>query len=337
MKLYFFVTTFGSLYNKVLPLIYEKRGEGEIVVITANKNIYLFFKTYISCDVLYLAMNPNIFSRKKRLSCIFETYRMRMYYNANFKHIIESQIYFFGSGWTIGIFHMIQRLSKHNIVYQYPSDQSPTQWDYVTTWKAKVMKLITKLLTDVDVDVVTDSGMISLNLNEKFYKKNDIVIVKEETDRESLNTLMHKFVYDEEILIVTEDVVKYDRVERSEYLLKMSTLIRMLNNSKRQFRYKVKPHPNEPQTYGLFPSRTIIPHFIPSEFVMANHWKYVIGLESLTLIKAAQLTKAKVISLIDFIEYKDPSVSKSFKDWQQRESNKILFPKNEKELEEMLS
>jgi hypothetical protein len=335
MKQYFFVTSFGSLYNKVLPLMDKKKDEGEIIIVTANKNIYYFFKEYISCKRVFLDMNPNIFSRKKWYLFITEILKMRWYYDICFKGVQCSEIYFFGSGWTIGIFNIIQRLSKNNIIYQYPSNQSLGDSKCVTSWKAKIIKLFAKLITNVDVDVVTEMGMTSFNLNEKFYRKNAVHIVNDELDKTPLNSLMQLFTYDENILIATEDVVKYNRVEKSEYILKMSTLVQILNKMKKK--YMVKPHPNEPETYDVFPSMSIISFFIPSELLMESKWKYVIGLESLTLIKATQLTDAKVISLIDFVEYKDSSVSQSFKEWQQKESSKILFPKNEKELEEMLS
>ena len=335
MKQYFFITTFGSIYNKALPLIEEKKSDGEVIIVTANKNIQRFF-THIGYKVIFLDFNANIFSRKQLYYIPFRLYAARYYYNEYFAHVFDSKVYFFGSGWTIGIFSIIQKMAKSNIVFQYPSDQSPTIWDYVDTFKTRILKRMVKILTKVDVDVVTDTGMLSFNLNEKFYKNNNIIIIREELDKNLLIPVMEIFSYDETVLIATEDVIKYDRVDRKEFLSKMNAVLNIICETK-GFNYKVKPHPNEPRTYGLFPSDTIIPAYIPSEFIMMNKWKYIIGLESLTLIKAAQLTDAKVISLIDFIDYKKRHVARKFKSWQQRESNNILFPKNEEELRKVLS
>ena len=336
MNQYFFITTFGSIYNKALPLIEEKKSEGKVFVVTANINVKNFFENYTEYDILYIPINSNIISRKKWYLTLLEVIKMNYYYKKYFSDVSNSSIYFFGSSWTIALFNYIQKLSKKNKIYQYLSDQEPTNWKYVTSMKARILQILVKILTNVDVDVITNMGLLSFDISKKFYSKNKINVVNKESSKEPLLKYMNKFTFDEKILVVTEDVIKYNRVEKEEYISKMSLLVGILNKNF-DGKYKVKAHPNEPRTYNLFPDSTIIPHYIPSEFLMRNKWKYIIGLESLTLIKATQLTNAKVVSLIDFIEYKEHTVAKMFKEWQHKGSSKIVFPKNKQELEKILS
>jgi len=66
IKYIFFVTTVGSIYDAVLPLIEEKKDKGEILVIAATDEAELFFSEFTDYKIIHQNLNPNLIIRNNK-------------------------------------------------------------------------------------------------------------------------------------------------------------------------------------------------------------------------------------------------------------------------------
>ena len=327
----YFVTSYGSIYNRVLPLIKEKGGD--TIVVCTSLPIYRFFSEFTPYKTIYTRVNQNLITKRTWYMLIPNLIKQKSEYKQLFSNIKNANIYFFGIGWKIVTYMHIARLSKHNKVYLYPETQSSTLGKIENTPKTKLMSFLIKLLTGLDMVVYTDCGKLSMNISDKYLNKHNITVIHKEFNKDNIDITI-PIDKDKYILVVTEDQVEYNRVTLSEMVKKMCSLDAILCSC-HPGRYVIKPHPNTPKLYTNFHGKIISP-YIPSEFLLKHPWKLIIGTESLTLINATKYTNAKVVSLLKFIKYKDPSVSQEFIDWMNKHTDKILFPENEKELEEVI-
>ena len=80
----------------------------------------------------------------------------------------------------------------------------------------------------------------------------------------------------------------------------------------------------------------IIPEYLPAEFLLHHHWDYNIGIISTTLKRAAEQTDAKVISLIDLIEWTDDAIHEKEILRDEIKNTRILMPKSIDELKNIM-
>lgn len=89
--------------------------------------------------------------------------------------------------------------------------------------------------------------------------------------------------------------------------------------------------------YSLFNNCEEAPSYIPVELLCNNIKKAVISVASMSLIPASQLNHLKAVSLLELVEWHDPSWKKESKDrLNEKSKNKILFPKSYEELRKIL-
>ncbi len=340
MNYIFFVTTFGSIYDRVLPLIEERKGKGKIVVVVTTDQIYKFFKEFTEYKVIQTKVHPDLISKKIWYKVFSNLIRSKLEYRKLFKEFKGGNVYFFGSSCAIVIYSYIQKLSKNNAIYQYLSKPSNMKHTKEVGCKATLMKLFAKIFLNLDTEIMNTSVASCYELDKKFYDKNHVHIVNNYTpDYRLLDRYMVKLdiIEGKKILFAIADLIACNRVEETEFINKINDVIDILNENYPDL-YVVKPHPRLNKVYGQMQYSTIIPQYIPSEFLMKHPWEFVIGIESTTLISAAKQTDAKVISLIDLFNYKYPEAQKKWRDYLQFGSkNEILFPKQLQEFKDFLN
>lgn len=316
----------------MFPLIDTLKGK--VLIITFNENIFKFFDVHTDFNVKYINLNPNLISRKDFYKLPYNLLLMPYLYYKYFRQYKSCRVYFFGNGWTLVPFYYIKCLSKHNTIYQYPAEQSPFDLKIDKGVKSYLIFLFIKVFLGIGVDVVKSTGIYSVQLSNKFYKKNNVIVVRKDLDTKNNTKYMKKIrlIEDNDILLTVEDLPRYERAETEDFSVFMNRIYIAIKDKK----YLIKPHPNYPKIYGVlqYEHEHILPQYIPSEFIMTHPWKYVIGIESLSLIKTVELTDAKAISLIRLAPYIDSSVREEFIEWFKDKG--VLMPETFEQFEEMI-
>jgi len=331
MKQYFFVTTFGSIHDRVLPLMETVKQE-KVVVIATTQQIYNFFDECTDFETILLDVNPDLINNKQWYKIFSNLIKCRKEYNRLFKDVYWQTVYFFGSGWAIAVYYMIERLAKNNKVIQHPSLQT-TETEVLNGFKPFIMNLFTKLFLGITT-VITKEKESNCTSYDFVPSMNIDIMPYKEWNKKPLQKYMKNIesIKGKEIIYLTEDLVKLRNVSVIRAIDINVKLDNLIDDSK----FVVKPHPRLNKVYG---SRTwsTIPSYIPAELLMHHPWKYAIGTESFSLINMSLYTNAKVISIIDLYDYEDKKVQKGMKKWIKEQSKgKVLFPQTWKELEKMI-
>lgn len=102
------------------------------------------------------------------------------------------------------------------------------------------------------------------------------------------------------------------------------------------FEVSIKPHPNNKLKKPLS-NITVLPGYLPVEFLFSNVTNAVISVNSLSLINASKNNNLYAISIMELLRWKDNNYKIKTKEFLINKSgNKILFPKTLFELEESL-
>lgn len=338
MKYIFFVTTFASIYDRVLPLIEEKKEKGEVIIIASTEQIELFFKEYTNFKVIRTKVHPDLITMKTKHRILLNIIQSKLEYRRIFKDIKEAEVYFCNRAWATVIFSYIKKLSKRNKVFFFPKEKSLIEYPIDNSIKANLMRWVAKWLLGLETIVYDNMGVPFWYLDDKFFKNIQILEYKGE-DKKILDMYSKKFDFlkDKQILIPIEDSVAAGTIEKSEFIEKMDQTIDILD-SIYPGAYAIKPHPRLNRLLGkMSQCNDIIPPYIPVEFVLNHNWTAVIGINSWSLIQASKITNANVISLIDTVEFTDKNIKKMFRDWLEKESKKrIKFLGQVGELEQEL-
>ncbi len=338
MKYLFFVVTFASIYDRVLPLMEEKSESGEVIVVASTKQIELFFKEYTNFKVIRTKVHPDLITNKTKSRILLNILKSKLEYNRLFRDIRETEIYFCNKSWAIVIFSYIKKLSKRNKVFFFPKEKSPFEYPIDKSIKAYIMRWVAKWTLGIETIVCDNMGIPFWHLDERFFE-NMNYFEYDGGDKKILDIYAKKFDFlkDKQILIPIEDSIAAGMIEKSEFIDKMDHTIEILD-SIYPGAYAIKPHPRLDRLFGkMSQCKDIIPPYIPAEFVLNHRWRVVIGINSGSLIQASKITNANVISLIDSIEFKDKNIKKMFRDWLEKESEKrIKFLGQVDELEELL-
>jgi hypothetical protein len=181
-------------------------------------------------------------------------------------------------------------------------------------------------------------GLPQWVLDRKFFENIEI-LENYIGDKKLLDKYMKKLdvLKGKKILIAINDGITAGLIEKTEFINKMDNLMGILNDIT-PGKYIIKPHPRLNKLYGkMSECNEIIPPYIPLEFILKHDWKKVIGLDSGSLVWSVKYTDAKVISLIDAVEYKDGKLKKMLRDHLEKNSqNKIRFLGKIEELEKIL-
>ena len=334
MKYIFFVTTYGSICNRVLPLL--EQLDADITIVASTPTIFKFFDECTPYKTLLLPVQPEFFSHNpfETLYAITGLHRFRK--RLPHKNI---RIYFFGDSWQLSVYSLIRKLSKHGYVHQFISTTDASPEKELKGFKYKCASILIKLFTGVDTVICRENDISYIKLSPKFYKKNKVIKHIDEVEPlQPKNKYTKYYKFDgATILLAVEDIPSYNRVSEVEYTSVMNTIIAIIEKHQRASNLRVKMHPNQKKTYGKLQTLEHIPKYIPSELCVPHNWKVIIGVESYTLLHATRLTQsAIVVSLLNLLPYHDKNVSDHFITWFKQSTDKILFPSTYEEFEEIL-
>ena len=325
MNNYLFVTTMSSIYYLVYPLI--KKLEGEVYIVTQSNQVEKFFREFTDCKIIKTNVSQNFYNTKSIKETLLNIFRIRLEYKRLFKHIKESNIYFFGKSWRLTVFYYIQRLSKNNSV-NFIDLKLNNVMKTKKGLRSSLMVFMTKLLLNIDIKLVERGDAESFTLDSKFLTKNKISVEKHEKIKNE-NRINLDVMNDKDVIYVLSGLVGCNHVEEQDYVETTNIICSILE---KYFpgRYMIKPHYNEEKIYETVDDDVLLPSYIPLEFLLDYPLKFVVGVASLGL------TTTNSISLLHLFKYKDEKVKQYYKDWLDVESSNMVFPKTFGELEETI-
>jgi len=343
MKHIFFVITFASIYDRVLPLMEEKKDKGEIIVVAATDQIEMFFKNYTDFKVIRIKVHPNLITRKTKHRILSNIIRSKFEFRELFKDIEKSEVYFCNMGFAVVMYSYIKKLSRRNKVIFYGhwgkmSEKAVIKYPVEHSMRAFAMRWIAKWMMGVETIIHRKLGIPIWGLDQKFFENIDI-LENYIGDKKLLDKYMKKLdvLKGKKILIAINDAVTSGFIEKTEFISKMDNLMDILDDIA-PGEYIIKPHPRLNKLYGkMSECNEIIPPYIPLEFILRHDWKKIIGIDSGSLVSSIKYTDAEVISLIDVVEYRDGELKKMLRDHLEKNSqNKIKFLKEIEELKQIL-
>jgi len=330
-----FVTAFGSICTRVLPLL--DTLDDDILIVAGDEQIYKFFRTYTDYKVWLPRCNPNLFTRKHPLISLVRNYFLQIldYYELKKQLKGNIKIYFFGSGYKIIFFSWIQKLRGEK--YYYPSIHIKGVPIKIETPLTRFACLFIKLILGIDVYTQYETGYPLFELTERFFIKNNIKTIEEDWDEVSLREIAKSLdIIDKKILLLLEDLVTLNRVDEEEITVVFNKLVAYLKDFFGLNHVIVKMHPRLNKQYGMIKHLDKLPDYVPSELLLYNKWDIIIGVESQSLIVFSKQFKGRVVSLIDLFEYRDKSVQQTLREWLKDESKgNIIFLKTLEELRQV--
>ena len=339
MRHIFFVCSFGSVYHRVLPLIEEKKSEGDVLVVVSNDKLYKFFKSYTTFDTVCLKVNSNLITKKDWYKAILNAIKSKIEYGKVFKKVKNDNVYFFGTGDAIVMFSYIQKLSNENRIFFYPNIEN--KWDsivmpsIVENWKTKIICKAIKMLLGINVKVRKDCGLYRLCVYKTFFEQNKIQEVYKAFDTSIYKKYMKNIpiIENSKILVLISDLVSEGRVDRKTFENQMDELINVLDLTYPN-QYVIKAHPNMHKLYGKMVNAPSVEPFIPSQFLMYHPWEFIIADCSAALVSPGHqgLLNTKLVEIIDILKFKDCKVQREMKEFLISWNPNLLFPQSFGEL-----
>lgn len=310
MKYIFFVTTVGSIYEAVLPLIEMKKNKGEIIIIVGTDEAELFFKDFTGFKVTRMKVDPNLINRRTKHKLLSNIIRSKIEFRELFKDVKDAEVYFCGCSFSLVVFSYVKKLSKNNKVFHCgnTTEEKFINYPIEHSFRAFIMNWIAKWLMGVDTVIGNRMGVPIWMLGKNYYK--NITQVKDYGDIEKTSNKYIKkldIIKGKEILIAIGDLLEGggNYAEPDSFIKATDELIGILEK-KFPGLYVIKPHPREKKLYGrMAECKYIIPPHIPSEFILSHPWKIIIGTVSTTLLRASEKQNTTVISIIDLFKWTD--------------------------------
>ena len=161
MRYIFFVTTVGSIYEAVLPLIEKKRDKGEILVVVGTDEAEKFFSEFTDFKLIRVKVNPNLIDKKAKYKIIGNIIRSKLEYRKLFKDIKDSEIYFCGCSFSIVIYSYVKKLSKNNKVFHCgnTADEKFIDYPIEKSFRAYIMRWVAKWLMGVETIIGNRMGV----------------------------------------------------------------------------------------------------------------------------------------------------------------------------------
>jgi len=341
MKYVFFVTTVGSIYNAVLPLIEEKKNKGEILIVVATDEAEKFFSEFTDFNFIRIKVNPNLITKKNKYKIFANILRSKIEFRKLFKDIEGAEVYFCGYRFSIVIFSYVKKLLKKNKVFNCSGlpDERFDKYPVEHGFRAFIMRWIAKWFMGVETVVSDDKGVPVWMLDECFFK--DITVLKDYGDKSKIiSEYLPKLeiLKGKTILIMMVDLLESggNYAEPESFIKAMDDLMVILNDEFSDS-YLIKPHPRENRLYGkMLECEEIIPSYIPAEFILHHPWRFVIGIISTSLVYAAEHTDSTVISIMDLFKWND-AANREIKIYREEMKKvNILIPKDINEFKGLL-
>ena len=303
-KQLFFVTTHGSLYSNVFPLINERKEHGQIILIVINDKLEQFLREYTNFKIIRLKVNPNLITKSTKHKLLSNIIKSKIEYNKILKYVHDADVHFFTCSYAIIPFSYIKKLTKHNTVYYYgkgtPRDVHPIKNGILPF----VMKMIPKIFLNVEVDIVDSETNLVCTLHEKFYK--NITKLPNTVFDTSVNNKYIRNISQldkKNILLLSSNITNTCGFVTNDEAIRITNIVMDAVNDRRD-ECIIKCHPvDNNKVYGkMHELNGFIPSHIPAEFLSHHNWEFVIGIVSTSLILFSEQSKIKVVSMIKMME-----------------------------------
>jgi hypothetical protein len=333
----FFITKVAPIYYVVFPLLETIQNKEDILIIAGSKEVSSFFKNHTDFRVISMQVHPNLITRKNKYKLLKNILLSKKEYKTLFKKTKDAKIYFFGSSFKIVVFSYLHKLARKNTIIKGYASHKKTSIEYPLdhSMRAWMMRWIAKWLLGVETTVHINQGAPFWKLSETFYEKHHIRKMFIDHEKTNKNYPIHLDVLKgKTVLITMQDLMVYNYVEKASFVKILDDLMALLYQLYPD-KFVIKPHPREDTLYGAMATTDqVIPPYIPSEFLMDHPWDIVIGIFSTSLLSAARLTKAKVISIIDLLRWNDTAFQQKWSTIMKDAG--VLVPKTVKELSQLL-
>ena len=322
-----------QIFDKLLPFLEEKKLDNLVFVIP--EELQYFFKKYykdskiISPDVRYLITK----NTKRKL--ITNTLRLKKEYKEVFSPYEGCNVYLFFVAHSISYFYYITRLKKRgsDVTVMYPKNPLFRDKTYFKRGKgifAFFMQKYAQYILGVPNYINVRFGS---NVWIFDYEKLDTESVLKKIGIGEFN-IPERFREDIPKRFKTLFVGSSPHSHGANFD-SVTKVTNELMSVLEEESLVIKTHPRHNTIYGkMKETKNIIPPEVLSETLMFHPWEYVIGYNSMSLIKAKKYTSGKVISLIKLYETTDelkPVMIKEF------ERVGVLVPESIEEMKKMLS
>jgi len=338
LESYFFINDYRAVLW-ALSIISKNEGKNTIVITSKEIKKFLeYFKNNnkdVEFSILYSDFDPTGLYKKKSYTIPLNLLKAKKFFNNNLKNVKDSNIYFFGVFNILLFYSFIQKLSNRNRLFYCESPQQLKGILYEKNSNNKILRLITKILFNLDVYFKKFGDTVYPYLTHKFFENNDIEIKKDFSLNNNIFSFMNSM--DSDVLILVDDLVKFGYCYKESFIDDMNELLRIIKSE--GLTYSIKPHPYNKNLYGdMKNDENILTEFIPANcFLSLNNWKYVIGLITTTLFDSQEQTKSKIICVIDCIKWVDNNFKKEIKEWLSSNNERMIFPKNWNGFKKILS
>ena len=332
---------FCPSYPSVFFALHLKNSGKEIKIITHNLSIKKYCRIAdIDCIYFdYVKVNITkiykIFMLKSRIDNLIKKIDIKK----------EDNFYFLDNSFDIHTFYLAKEWSKKGDVFFNPlgislNAYTETKYLNLNFFAMASSRYLFKIFLGLDLIFLEAYCAPIFGINDKFLKKNKI---KKITLGKNLNELQleamrksHIKLKEYDNLIATDGNISGMVNEIS--LIKVYKKLLMPPQ-----KFAVKYHPRVLKTQKLaryeelFVNCDEFPDYIPVELLLNNIRKNVISLTSTSLSSASQLDHLNAISLLELVEWNNPSYKKEVKDFLIKESNdRIIFVKTFEELRKLL-
>jgi len=333
-------------YQALLFALYLRNLGKEITIIVDHRDMAKYCANEkINC-IKFEFISPTSFSAykllplKKKLDQIIE--------KIDFK---EDDSFYLASTRAKGFaaYYLAKEFAKKggNVYHANPSgvdfEKFKPPWYKPINFKGDLFRSALKLFLGLDLQrYVGNSNFPKLGIDHKFKEKHNI----------KDNPLEHfsgKMILE----VVKKSKINYKKcdnliIDQGSFgkILKLGSIGEMYKNlSELPIDFAFKKHPKSTQkdrlsdwsSYELFKDKEQVPGYIPVELFLNNVENSVISIFSAPLVTASKLDHLKSISLLELVEFTDPSYKNKVKDRLTKESNnKILFPASYDELTTLL-
>lgn len=324
MKKYFYCQSY-QFFN--LALSYNMTEE--IIIISSVKNIIDACKFL---NIEYISHDPfTAIEMIKRKNSVF------IEINRIIKLIGNNELHFSHTQYAIFCFYLVKKSIDHNKIvifhnfeFVYERIKIGFGYSHEKIYKYFILMML-KLLYNLPIELGKSSGntfMICLKFSYIQRKVNKIIDNKDTYYIKTLECFKKFKINYPEINILF--IAQYPD-NNFFYIEKIKEIFSILNNKL----VSVKMHPKLGHVEGLNDC-SILPEFLPVELFFNKVKNYVISFHSASLITASKFEQFKTISLLDIVGIEDPFILKVKCDLISKSNNKILFPKNIKELKEII-
>lgn len=352
---YYFFSLGYTKISAILSIIEKKSiRESNINIIVTLKSTKLFWQKLIKDNnlkwkVIFLNTNVNGRMRNPLTWIRIRKLIMKLFKN-NFQFVRNSNIYFFGSSFSLDMFALIKMLSKTNYIYflDYDTKRIYPAWCRYFNIKYIMLKILYNLIYKLKIKFININGQPVPILSDQFFNKAKVIILKETKYSYDVEIFKKYILTNKEsiinksVLLLEDDCYKFSYCSTEELRRILNKLKKMLDSYFLKSEILFKKHPNATfkakQFNSVYDDYTEYPYYIPADRIfLEQNIKLVIGGFSTVLGIASKYYNIKSIGYIKLIPFcHEEFKSHVIKILKEESDNKIDFPGSWEELDSLL-